>query len=67
MTASRDCRPPDGTPDGQHCWLYHLDDREFCTAIWTGGLWWWPHGGRTGRNMARDGWRFHSIAEPPHD
>ena len=71
MTTPRDCRPPPNTPDGKHCWLYHSDDGEFCVAIWTGAsrkdaLWWWPHGGRTARNMARDGWRFHSIAEPPH-
>lgn len=83
MTAPRDCRPPEGTPDGTVCWL-EIDEEEPCdlgpireTAVWRVRPWW--RGGcyfesntvyvrkLSVRYMTRRGWRFHSIAEPPHE
>lgn len=70
MTA--ECRPPEGTPDRTACWLMQ-DPMQTghgipeC-ALWASGCWL-----RFGfdfefspRMMAHAGYRFHSIAEPPH-
>lgn len=71
MTAPRDCRPPENTPDGTVCWLQ--DGSGFrAPAIWrdrVGGYWGWPvvNCARPPEWVARYGWRFHSIAEPPHE
>jgi hypothetical protein len=68
-----ECRPPPGTPDGTVCWLKHPE------GDWMAAMWRWPraaHAGlweRFGTEgecapngwLAREGWRFHSIATPP--
>ena len=71
MTAPRDCRPPEGTPDGTMCWLRNDKGDGWCVAIWSHvmgeWLWWFPFGGMKPVSMAREGYRFHSITEPPLD
>ncbi len=70
-----ECRPPDGTPDGTVCWLYHDrpdGQREWCALRWvvylfggiTSGGWAGIYDVASGR-ADRFGWRFHSIATPP--
>ena len=64
------CRPPEGTPQGTTCWLYANlpgGKRQWIAAIWLGNdLWGSAHDFGANR-VARAGWRFHSIAEVPHD
>lgn len=78
MTAPRECRPPEGTPDKTICWLFRYDEngnvRDRQPWLYRDRQGWAPywiqHGGgnkwRT-QDMADYGWRFHSIAEPPHE
>lgn len=67
MTAPT-CRPPEGTPDGTPCWLYHDPPgrpREWIVLRWFHqGVWSGIHDVSATR-AARFGWRFHSIAEAP--
>ena len=69
LAAARDCRPPEGTPDGTVCVLLTADMR--LNAKWVAPMWIWSHDGmEMGASpafMADMGYRFHSIAEPPHD
>ena len=69
----RECRPPEGTPDGTVCWLQQLNraGRHYTYAAWNWRGWGWEHFGSTEiwspLEMANYRWRFHSIAEPPHE
>lgn len=77
MTA--ECRPPPGTPDGTVCWLLMPEHGglpvTYHAHLWRqkypSGLDWWERFGSDApwspRQMARWGYRFHSIAEPPAD
>lgn len=72
MTAPRDCRPPEDTPDGAMLWLRNDKEDSWCVVQWDarnrdGALLWWPVGGVKPIQLKRDGYRFHSIAEPPHE
>lgn len=73
MTAPRDCRPPPNTPDGTVCWLYNgmLELRWIWRIAHEGwpDHWQSPRTGMISRagEAHRAGWRFHSIAEPPHE
>ncbi len=79
MTAPRDCRPPEGTPDGTVCWLVMAAHGGIATtyrvAVWRVPYRmfhpFWELPGQTAEWAASQlegwGWRFHSIAEPPHD
>lgn len=53
------------------CWLRNDKGDGWCVAIWSHvmgeWLWWFPFGGMKPISTAREGYRFHSIAEPPHD
>lgn len=68
MTAPRDCRPPENTPDGTYCWVLRFSSQKPEIAFWGWGYWL-----RIGfdlryspSEMASAGYTFHSIAEPPH-
>lgn len=66
-----DCRPPDNTPAGTTCWLYY-DPPDHAPRQWIALIWHppdvWSGVYDVGINRAsRFGWRFHSIATPPHD
>lgn len=65
MTASRDCRPPDGTPDGT---VFRLSrNGETKSWRWRGERWVDPKKPRLSMspgNAAFNNWR---IAEPPHE
>lgn len=69
MTTPRDCRPPDGTPNGTVCWIVQHTGggRRMCALPWHAPDL-WEFGGFVVRAKAaaERGWRFHSIAEPPH-
>lgn len=62
-----ECRPPVGTPDGVWCWLKRHGPI-WIILLWSGGYW---HEGRhkhaPGVIGGLWGYRFHSIAEVPHD
>ena len=78
-----ECRPPDGTPDGAVCVLREPRFRDNTGAVmWIPGLFVWHRNWFGARcwygvypqsdahsisSMTRAGWRFHSIAEVPHD
>jgi hypothetical protein len=74
MCRMRDeCKPPPGTPDGTVCVLQWgvtgIDSR----PLWVAGAYHWLHptvhgavAAYTPEELAAHGWRFHSIAEPPH-
>ena len=63
-----ECRPPEGTPDGTVCWV-----QRFCATKPEPAFWGfdndWLRIGEVFRftpaEMARAGYRFHSIAKPP--
>ncbi len=77
---SAECRPPEGTPDGTWCRLRHKTRRGVKWGVlyaqWTNlgtpeqkrGRWdMWPSAPPVSpERMWLEGWRFHSIAEPPH-
>lgn len=66
------CRPPEGTPDGQVCWLQLLDK---IGRHRTYELWQWIFEGYWSRfgdeepwseqEMIEQRWRFHSLVAPP--
>lgn len=65
-----ECRPPEGTPDGTVCWLVHDHLPKSAVTWWSNTEHWvcFPlHASRKPAWMAKRGWRFHSIAEPPHE
>lgn len=74
-----ECRPPEGTPDGTVCnligGLFSFGQSPLFPCVWRRYPWWrggwaWmpPHGRRvSAADAAKHGWRFHSIAEVPHD
>jgi hypothetical protein len=67
MTAPRDCRPPEDTPD-----VLDLPIRLLATwhtrPWWRGGSYWTlPHIIQFFAPRRMRGYRFHSIAEPPHE
>lgn len=73
MTDPRDCRPPEGTSDGTWCLLQSDKQQNMIAVMWRLGAWvchtWvseWPTVVQVG-TMTGLGWRFHSIAEPPHE
>lgn len=71
MTTPRDCRPPEGTPDGTRHRLTWGGGSVITTipAVWRDGAWDWPYTSPGGQNrytpdeLSRAGWR---LAEPPH-
>lgn len=66
MTAPRECRPPEGTPDGTVCVLGRRN--EDWRFEWDGRFWIDGRGmEHLPESLASEGFRFHSIAEPPHD
>lgn len=78
MTAPRDCRPPENTPDGTVCWLSgHHDVLDLPVQVlatwhirswWRGGNYWtFPSINQYFAPWRLREWRFHSIAEPPHE
>jgi hypothetical protein len=78
MTAPRDCRPPEDTPDGTVCFLDgHHDVLDLPIRLlatwhtrpwWRGGSYWTlPHIIQFFAPRRMRGYRFHSIAEPPHE
>lgn len=78
MTAPRDCRPPEGTPDGTVCWLEGQHDvldlpvkvpaSWHIRPWWRGGSYWkFPGINQFFAPWRMKSWRFHSIAEPPHE
>lgn len=70
-----ECRPPEGTKDGTWCNLTHVlerPDKPPVQARWFGGghnaeRWEWPPSSLSVERMTLFGFRFHSIAEVPHD
>lgn len=71
MTAPRDCRPPEGTPDGTVIRLRFGVSDTVVDGVWVDGRYHWPHPNVRGAvaayapdELAAAGWR---IAEPPHD
>lgn len=68
MTA--ECRPPDGTPDGAVCWLYYdppEGPRQWVALMWLPPDCWGAIHDMGVNRATRFGWRFHSIAEVPHE
>lgn len=65
-----ECRPPSDTPNGTTCWLYYdppAGPREWIALRWFGGDVWSGVFDAGVNRATRLGWRFHSIAEVPHD
>lgn len=68
-----ECRPPEGTPDGTVCWLKNRNLE--LKWVWNVAGSGWPEHWSSPRTrlasrcavMYDGGWRFHSIAEPPHE
>lgn len=65
----RECRPPEETRKRTYCWVRSANGTLEC-LLWQGDEGWWLPGSvlpRAPEDLADWGWRFHSIAEPPHD
>jgi len=69
-----DCRPPAGTPPDTECWLQSADSAMLMIAKWDRwegrrGIWYCfgVANGLTPLQMYKNGWRFHSIVEWPHE
>lgn len=69
MIAPRDCRPPEGTPDGtvfllkRRAYYYNGPRFAWVQVVWGDGFWQFGEGiFRSPEEAARDGY---SIAEPP--
>jgi hypothetical protein len=69
-----DCRPPAGTPPDTECWLQSADSAMLMIAKWDRwegrrGIWYCfgVANGLAPSQMYKNGWRFHSIVEWPHE
>jgi hypothetical protein len=69
-----DCRPPARTPPDTECWLQHIDSAILMIAKWDRwevrrGIWYCfgVANGLAPSQMYKNGWRFHSIVEWPHE